>query len=168
MPVHAEPLRMRTNVVYFRVMRRLYHREWNWLCVNQHPWQRTRGHGVWRRTAIAHNDLHAKNRWLGYKTITFFLCSYIVPCAALPYLAPLQEVRPEPCVTTAAARNPRSRPSALSLKCGFVTSAWRKSQTMSKCSRAGIRREKTCLIWPECFVVFVYRVAGLNGNPHKA
>ena len=43
MPVHAEPLRMRTNVVYFRVMRRLYRREWNWLCVNQHPWQRTRG-----------------------------------------------------------------------------------------------------------------------------
>ena len=50
----TEPLRMRTNVVYFRVMRRLYHRKWNWLCVNQHPWQRTRGHGVWRRTSIAH------------------------------------------------------------------------------------------------------------------
>ena len=52
--VHAEPLRMRTNVVDFRVMRRLYRREWNWLCVNQHPWQRTRGHGVWRLTSIAH------------------------------------------------------------------------------------------------------------------
>ena len=40
--------------VYFRVMRRLYHREWNWLwkwlCVNQHPWQRTHDHGVWRFT----------------------------------------------------------------------------------------------------------------------
>ena len=48
------PMRMRTNVVYFRVMRRLYRREWNWLCVNQHPWQRTRGHGVWRLTSIAH------------------------------------------------------------------------------------------------------------------
>ena len=35
MQVHAEPLRMCTNVVYFRVMRRLYHRKWNWLCVNQ-------------------------------------------------------------------------------------------------------------------------------------
>ena len=35
MPVHAEPLHMCTNVVYFRVMRRLYHCEWNWLCVNQ-------------------------------------------------------------------------------------------------------------------------------------
>ena len=46
--VHALLLRMRTNIVYFRVMRRLYCREWNWLCVNQHPWQRTRDHGVWR------------------------------------------------------------------------------------------------------------------------
>ena len=41
-------LRMCTNVVYFRVMRTLCRREWNWLwnwrCVNQHswdPWQRT-------------------------------------------------------------------------------------------------------------------------------
>ena len=39
---------MCTNVVYFRVVRRLCRREWNWLwnwrCVNQHswdPWQRT-------------------------------------------------------------------------------------------------------------------------------
>ena len=52
------PMRMRTNIVYFRVMRRLYRREWNWLwnwlCVNQHPWQQTRGHGVWRLTSIAH------------------------------------------------------------------------------------------------------------------
>ena len=54
MPVHAEPLHMRTNVVDFRVIRRLYRREWNWLCVNQHPWQRTRGHGEWRCTSIAH------------------------------------------------------------------------------------------------------------------
>ena len=45
---HALLLRMCTNVVYFRVMRRLCRREWNWLwnwrCVNQHswdPWQRT-------------------------------------------------------------------------------------------------------------------------------
>ena len=45
-------MRIRTNVVYFRVMRRVYRREWNWLCVNQHPWQRTRGHGVWRLTSI--------------------------------------------------------------------------------------------------------------------
>ena len=37
--------RMRTNVVYFRVMRRLCHCEWNWLCVSQHPWQRTCDHG---------------------------------------------------------------------------------------------------------------------------
>ena len=49
------PMRMRTNVVYFRVMRRLYRREWYWLCMNQHPWQRTRGHGVWRLTSIAHD-----------------------------------------------------------------------------------------------------------------
>ena len=51
-------MRMRTNVVYVRVMQRLYRREWNWLwnwlCVNQHPWQRTRGHDVWRLTSIAH------------------------------------------------------------------------------------------------------------------
>ena len=45
--VHALLLRMCTNVVYFRVMRRLCRREWNWLwnwCVHQHswdPWQRT-------------------------------------------------------------------------------------------------------------------------------
>ena len=39
--------------VYFR---RLYCREWNWLCVNQHPWQRTWGHSVWRRTAIVHSQ----------------------------------------------------------------------------------------------------------------
>ena len=39
------PMRMRTNVVYIRVMRRLCRREWNWLwnwlCVNQHPWRLT-------------------------------------------------------------------------------------------------------------------------------
>ena len=49
---------MRTNVVYFRVMWRLCHREWkwlwNWVCVSQHPWQRTRDHGVWRLTSTAH------------------------------------------------------------------------------------------------------------------
>ena len=46
--VHALLLRMHTNVVYFRVMRRLCRHKWNWLwnwrCVNQHswdPWQRT-------------------------------------------------------------------------------------------------------------------------------
>ena len=54
LPVHAEPLRMCTNVVYFRVIRRMYRRKWNWLCVNQHPWQRTRGHGEWRHTSIAY------------------------------------------------------------------------------------------------------------------
>ena len=40
--------------IYFRVMRRLCRREWNWLwnwlCVNLHPWQRTRDHSVWRLT----------------------------------------------------------------------------------------------------------------------
>ena len=36
-------------------MRRLYHREWNWLCVSQHPWQRTRDHGVWHLTSTAHS-----------------------------------------------------------------------------------------------------------------
>ena len=53
--VHALLLRMHTNVVYFRAMRRPCRREWNWLwnwqCVNQQswdPWQRTRDHGVWR------------------------------------------------------------------------------------------------------------------------
>ena len=40
--VHALLLRMHANVVYFRVMRKLCRREWNWLwnwrCVNQHSW----------------------------------------------------------------------------------------------------------------------------------
>ena len=57
--VHALLLRMHTNVVYFRVMRRLCRLEWNWLwnwlCVNLHPWQRTRDHVVWRLTLIAYN-----------------------------------------------------------------------------------------------------------------
>ena len=51
-------MRMCTNIVYFRVMRRLYRREWNWLwywlCVNLHPWQRSRDHGVWRLTLTAY------------------------------------------------------------------------------------------------------------------
>ena len=40
--VHALLLRMHTNVVDFRVMRRLCHRKWNWQrnwqSVNQHSW----------------------------------------------------------------------------------------------------------------------------------
>ena len=36
--VHALLLRMNNNVVDFRVMQRLCHREWNWQCVNQHSW----------------------------------------------------------------------------------------------------------------------------------
>ena len=54
--VHALLLRMHTNVVYFKVMRRLCRREWNWLwnwrCVNQHswdPWQRT----MWSRRVMS-------------------------------------------------------------------------------------------------------------------
>ena len=53
--VHALLLRMRTNVVYFRVLQRLCRREWNWLCVSQHPWQRTCDHGVWHLTSTAHS-----------------------------------------------------------------------------------------------------------------
>ena len=68
MPVHAEPLGMRTNVVDFRVIRRLYRREWIWLCMNQQPWQRSRGHGEWRRTSIAHSYryiiLYMTRQWL--------------------------------------------------------------------------------------------------------
>ena len=60
--VHALPLRMFTNVVDFRVMRRLCRREWNWLwnwqSVNQHswdPWQRTTwSRCVWRLTLTAY------------------------------------------------------------------------------------------------------------------
>ena len=59
--VHALLLRMHTNVVDFRVMRRLCHREWNW----QWNWQSVnhilgicdngpRDHGVWRPTLIAY------------------------------------------------------------------------------------------------------------------
>ena len=43
--VHVLLLRMCTNVVDFRVMRRLCRREWNWQSVNQHswdPWQWTK------------------------------------------------------------------------------------------------------------------------------
>ena len=32
-------------------------REWNGLCVSQHPWQRTRGHGEWRHTPTAYDYL---------------------------------------------------------------------------------------------------------------
>ena len=46
--------------INFRVMRRLCRREWNWLwkwrCVNRHPWQRTRDHGMWRLTLTAYFD----------------------------------------------------------------------------------------------------------------
>ena len=73
MPVHAEPLRMRTNVEDFRVIRRLYCREWNLLCVNQHPWQRTRGHGEWRRTSIAHSicQFYKPHCWMEKKLFLF-------------------------------------------------------------------------------------------------
>ena len=67
MSCHASsrgPMRMRTNVVDFRVMQRLYRRKWNWLCVNQHPWQRTRGHGVWRLTSIAHCQVSTGTKYL--------------------------------------------------------------------------------------------------------
>ena len=67
--VHALLLRMHTNVVDFRVMRRLCHREWNWLwnwrCVNQHswdPWQRT----TWSRrvTSDFNSVLEQWVRWI--------------------------------------------------------------------------------------------------------
>ena len=59
--VHALLLRMNNNVVDFRVMRRLCHREWNW----QGNWQSVnhipgicdngpRDHGVWRLTLTAY------------------------------------------------------------------------------------------------------------------
>ena len=50
--VHALLLRMHTNVVDFRVMRRLCHREWNWQwnwkSVNQHSWD-PRQRTTWSR-----------------------------------------------------------------------------------------------------------------------
>ena len=61
MPVHAEPLRMRTNVVYFRVIRRLYtfanEIDYAW---TSKPWKRTRGHGEWRHTPTAYIALSWK------------------------------------------------------------------------------------------------------------
>ena len=59
--IHALLLRMNSNVVDFRVMRRLCHREWNW----QWNWQSVnhipriydngpRDHGVWRLTLTAY------------------------------------------------------------------------------------------------------------------
>ena len=72
--VHALLLRMHTNVVYFRVMRRLCRCErnwlWNWRCVNQHswdPWQRTRDHGVWRLTLTAYTSM------LSFPDISFII-----------------------------------------------------------------------------------------------
>ena len=58
MPVNAEPLRMCTNVVYFRVMWRLYRREWNWLCVNQQTM--TMDKGSWRVTSYS-NGIYMYN-----------------------------------------------------------------------------------------------------------
>ena len=63
--VHAYLLRMCTNVVDFRVMRRLCHREWNWQrnwqSVNQHswdPWQWT----MWSRRVTS--DFNSVYRWM--------------------------------------------------------------------------------------------------------
>ena len=56
--VHVLLLRMHTNVVDFRVMRRLCHREWNWQSVNHIPRiydNGPRDHGVWHLTLTAYN-----------------------------------------------------------------------------------------------------------------
>ena len=60
--LRCHALLVHVDYAYFRVMRRLYRREWNWLCVNLHPWQRTRDHGVWRLTLTAYknNKIHQK------------------------------------------------------------------------------------------------------------
>ena len=59
--VHALLLRMNYNVVDFRIMRRLCHREWNdqrnWQSVNHIPGIHDNGprdHGVWRLTLSAY------------------------------------------------------------------------------------------------------------------
>ena len=72
-----ELMRMRNNIVYFRVMQRLYRREWNWLwnwrCVNLHPWQRTHDHGVWRLTLTAYclpdYHSHLDSAWFTVNTL---------------------------------------------------------------------------------------------------
>ena len=68
MLVHAEPLRMRTNVVYFWVIRRLYRREWNWLCncVN-HIFNRRRGHGEWQK--YSNSVLPTANFFINYNFV---------------------------------------------------------------------------------------------------
>ena len=60
--VHALPLRMCTNVVDFRVMRRLCRREWNWQwnwrCMNHIHGIYDNGphdHGVWRLTLTVYS-----------------------------------------------------------------------------------------------------------------
>ena len=54
--VHSLLLCMHTNVVDFRVMRRLWHREWNWQSVNHIPRiHGPRDHGVWR---LAFNSVY--------------------------------------------------------------------------------------------------------------
>ena len=54
MSVHAEPLRMSTNVVDFMVIRRLYHREWNWL---PYAWTMTTDKGSPRVTSYFYSAL---------------------------------------------------------------------------------------------------------------
>ena len=63
--VHTLLLRMHTNVVDFRVMRRLCHRQWNgqwyWQSVNHIPRiydNGPRDHGVWRLTLTAYCSFH--------------------------------------------------------------------------------------------------------------
>ena len=60
----ALPLRMHTNVVDFRVMRRLCRREWNWQSVNQHSWD-PRQRTTWsRRVTSDFNSLQRlQNRY---------------------------------------------------------------------------------------------------------
>ena len=55
--VHALLLRMNNNVVDFRVMRTLCHRQWNWQSVNHIPGIHDNGpcdHGLWRLTLTAY------------------------------------------------------------------------------------------------------------------
>ena len=84
MPVHAEPMRMRTNVVYFRVIRRLYRREWNWLMYE--PASMITDKGSRRVTSYFYSALHCifgKQFRFVYVCFVFVcvcVCAYVCLC----------------------------------------------------------------------------------------
>ena len=85
--VHALLLRMHTNVVDFRVMRRLCRREWNWQSVNQHSWD-PRQRTTWSRrvTSDFNSVLHTMYKsmiWNFKSQNLVYMCSHFTVCVPL-------------------------------------------------------------------------------------